>query len=145
MRFLRVVMAALVLAGTTGCSQVALVPKSDAMRAGELTNATVRTRTGETFFFERAAVTADSLSGFAQETRAVYLAGGELQEVTEERQVHLALADVEQLSVTKRDWKRAGLWALGIAAVAGAIAVVADQSSSDASSGGYAPPPKPPE
>lgn len=145
MRFLRAVMAALVLASTTGCSQVTLVPKSDAMRAGELTNATVRTRTGETFYFERATVSADSLSGFAQETRAVYLAGGELEEVTEDRQVHLALADVEQLSVTKRDWKRAGLWALGIAIVAGAIIVVADASSSDASGGGYAPPPKPPE
>jgi hypothetical protein len=138
-------MAAVVLASTTGCSQAMLVPKSDAMRAGELKDATVRTRTGEVYFFEHAAVTADSLSGFAQETRAVYLAGGELQEVTEDRQVHLALADVEQLSVTKRNWKRAGLWALAIAAVAGAIVLVADQSSSDAEGGGYAPPPKPPE
>jgi hypothetical protein len=146
LRVLRLLVAAVWLATATGCSQVMLVPKADAMRAGELKNATVRTRTGEVFFFERAGVSADSLSGFAQETRAVYLAGGELQEVTEERQVYLALADVEQLSVAKRDWKRAGLWALGLAAAAGAIAVVAEQNSnSDTSGGNYGTPPKPTE
>jgi hypothetical protein len=146
LRVFRLLLAAVWLATTTGCSQAQLVAKADAMRAGELKNATVLTRTGETYFFERAAVTADSLSGFAQETRAVYLAGGELQEVTEDRQVYLALADVEQLSVAKRDWKRAGLWALGIAAVAGAIVVIAGQSSNDdASGGGDGRPPKPPE
>lgn len=142
MRVLRLAVAAVWLFTATGCSQVMLVPKSDAMRAGELKNATVRTRSGEVYYFERAAVSADSLCGLAQETRAVYLAGGELQEVTEERQVYLALEDVEQLSVSKRNWKRAGLWALGLAAAAGAIAVAADQNSGDASGGGYGIPDK---
>lgn len=145
MRVLRVLIALAILFSAGGCSQVTMVPKSDAAQARELKNATVRTRTGEVYYFDRAAVSADSLSGFAEETRTVYLTGGEMQEITQDRQVFLALDDVEQITVSKRDWTRAGLWALGIGAAVGVVAVVAAQNSpSDASGGGYAPPPKPP-
>ncbi len=144
MKAFRIILAAGYLVAATGCSQISEVPKSDAMRAGELKNATVRTRTGEVYFFERARVDADSLSGFAQERSTVYLPGGDVTEVTQDRQVYLALADVEQLTVQKRSWGHTGLWALVIGGAAGAVALVASQSnnSKPATGGGDGRPPK---
>jgi hypothetical protein len=144
-RWIRFLVAAAVVISATGCSQVRLLPKADAMREGELEEATVRTRTGEVYFFEHVQVSADSLSGYAQERRTVYLPEGEIREVTEEREVLLALEDVEQITVVKRDWKRAGMWALIVGGVAGGLAITAGQSSGDdnASGGGDGRPIKP--
>jgi hypothetical protein len=124
------------MAAATGCTTIREIPTADAVHLGSLKGATVRTRTGEVYYFEQAHVAADSLSGFAQERRSVFLAGGDVQEVTEEHQVYLALADIEQLTVAKRDWKRAGLWALVIGGGAGAIGVAAAQNSGNSTQSG---------
>jgi hypothetical protein len=130
------VVAALYLLSATGCSQIVQVPKDDALRQKELKDATVRTRTGDVYFFETASVIGDSLSGTAQERRTVYLEDGDSREVVDERAVRVALTDVEDLSVRKKSWKRVGLWSLAAAGVAGAIAVAASQNSGTSSGGG---------
>jgi len=135
-RVIRRLVAALYLVSATGCSQMVQVPKEDALRQKELKDATVRTRAGEVYTFETATVVGDSLSGTAQERRTVYLEDGETREVVEERSVRVALADVEDLSVRKRSWKRVGLWSLAAAGVAGAIAAAASQNSGSSSGGG---------
>jgi hypothetical protein len=133
---LRVVLAAAYLAAAAGCTTIREIPTADAVHLGSLKGATVRTRTGEVYYFDRARVAADTLSGLAQERRSVFLAGGDVQEVTEEHQVYVALADIEQLTVAQRDWKRAGLWALVIGGGAGAIGVAAAQNSGNSATQG---------
>jgi hypothetical protein len=135
-RAFHLLLAGSVLYGAAGCSQIRQVPTQDAFRAREVKDATVRTRTGETYFFEHADVASDTLRGYALEKRTVYLEGGEVQEVTEARRVELALSDVEQLSLKRRNWKKAGLWAIATAGAAGIVAVVSSQNSGGTPTGG---------
>src|SRR5215831_21380271 len=100
------------------------VPQNQAASLGNLRDAHVRTKTGEVYEFDTAKASADSLSGYATEERTVFLAGGEIQTVEEQKEVHLAFADIEDLSVKKRNWKRAGLWTLAAAGIAGTLAIV---------------------
>lgn len=140
MKCFRMLLAGLYLLTATGCSQMIQVPRDQAMRAGTLRDAHVRTRTGETYYFDRATAGPDSLAGFAIVEKTVFLEGGEIQDVEEQREVHLAYADIEDLAIKKRNWKRAGLWTLAAAGVAGALAVVSNQTSgsndANASGGG---------
>jgi hypothetical protein len=129
-------LAGLYLLTATGCSQMVQVPRDQALRDGSLRDATVRTRTGEVYYFDRATASGDSLSGFATAERTVFLEGGEIQTVEEQKEVHLAFGDIEDLSVKKRNWKRAGLWTLAAAGVAGALAVVSNQTSGGGDTGG---------
>ncbi len=143
MSVFRILLAIAVLAASTGCSQVRTVPMADLSQKGEVRDATVRTKSGEVYYFERARVAADTLSGFAQERRTVYLPGGDVQEVAEEHQVYVPVADVEQLSVKTHSWGRAGLWALTLGGVVGALAFVmgqSSQSSGQSGGGNYGPP-----
>ena len=136
MKVFRMLFAGLYLLTATGCSQMVQVPRDQALRDGDLRDATVRTRTGEVYYFDRATASGDSLSGFATAERTVFLEGGEIQTVEEQKEVHLAFSDIEDLSVKKRNWKRAGLWGLAAAGVAGALAVVSNQNSSGGDGGG---------
>jgi hypothetical protein len=123
---------------------VTQVPREEWTQSGKLDDATIRTRGGEVYYFEHAAFAGDTLRGFAQETRTVFLEGGEVQEVVEAHEVKLAVAEIEQMTVRRRDWKKGGLWALAAAGVAGAIAIVAgsdDDPAGGGGSGGGKPPP----
>ncbi|HEV8480877.1 MAG TPA: hypothetical protein VGR66_08780 [Candidatus Eisenbacteria bacterium] len=139
MKVLRMLLAGSFLIATTGCSQMVQVPQNQAASLGTLKDAHVRTKTGEVYQFDLASVRGDSLSGYANEERTVFLEGGEIQTVEEQKAVHLAFADIEELTVKKRNWKRAGLWTLAAGAVAGGLAIASGQNSppsADANSSG---------
>jgi hypothetical protein len=132
-------LAGIYLITATGCSQMVHVPQTEAISSGTLKDAHVRTKTGETYEFDTATARSDSLSGYATEERTMFLQGGEIQTVEEQKVVHLAFADIEDLSVKKRNWKRAGLWTLAAAGIAGALAIASGQNSpppTDSNSGG---------
>lgn len=129
MKAFRMLLAGIYLVTATGCSQMVHVPQTEAISQHTLKDAHVRTKTGEVYQFDTATAANDSLSGFANEERTVFLTGGEIQTVEEQKEVHLAFADIEDLSVKKRNWKRAGLWTLAAAGVAGALAVASGQNN----------------
>jgi len=139
-KVLRVLLAGSLVIATTGCSQMVQVPQNQAASLGTLKDAHVRTKTGEVYEFDVAAVRGDSLSGYANEERTVFLEGGEIQTVEEQKEVHLAFADIEEVKIKKRNWKRAGLWTLAAGAVAGGLAIASGSSTPPApdanSSGG---------
>ena len=130
MKAFRMLLAGIYLISATGCSQMVQLPQSEAASQKNLKDARVRTKTGEVYQFDNATASGDSLSGFANEERTVFLQGGEIQTVEEQKEVHLAFADIEDLSVKKRNWKRAGLWTLAAGALAGALAVASGQNNS---------------
>ena len=139
MKVFRVLAVGIYLITATGCSQMVQVPQNQATSLGTLHDAHVRTKTGEVYQFDSATAAGDSLSGYATEERTMFLAGGEVQTVEEQKEVHLAFADIEDLSVKKRNWKRAGLWALAAGAIAGGLAIASGSSpapAGDSSSGG---------
>ena len=144
MRILSAVVAAAVLSATSGCSQITQLQPSQLTTESELKNLTVRTRTGEVYFFETARVAGETLAGHAQETRAVYTSGAEVQYVTEYRDVSLRIAQVEQATVRERNWGKTILFAGVVAGVITAIVVVAASSSSSGDDGGDGGGGKPP-
>lgn len=136
MKAFRMLLAGIYLISATGCSQMVQVPQTEAISAKTLKDAHVRTKTGEVYEFDTATAANDSLSGYANEERTMFLEGGEIQTVEEQKHVRLAFSDIEDLKVKKRNWKRAGLWTLAAAGIAGALAVASGQNSPPAGNTG---------
>jgi hypothetical protein len=144
LRFIALLVAVAHLVMVSGCSQVVQIDRDEAVQQSDLKNVTIRTKSGDMLFFENAAVYSDSLRGFAQETKRVYLEGGEVSERVVEREARVALTDIEQLSLRKRNWGKTALLVLGAAAVVGAIVLITSQSDDpvdpgDGSGGGKPP------
>ena len=144
MRILAVLVAVAHLVMVSGCSQVVQLDRGEIADKEELKNVTIRTKSGDIYFFEHADVFSDSLRGHAQETKRVYLEGGEVSERVIELDTRVALTDIEQLSVQKRSWGKTLLLVAGAAAVVGAIVLITSQSEDpvdpgDGSGGGKPP------
>jgi hypothetical protein len=144
LRFIAVLVAFAHLVMVSGCSQVVQLERDEVAQKGDLKNVTIRTKSGNIFYFENAAVFSDTLRGQAQETQRVYLEGGEISETTVDRNVRLALTDIEQLTVRERNWGKTGLLVLGALAVVGAIVLITSQVKDDDSTGGNGSGGKPP-
>ena len=146
MRFLSAVVAAAFLAASSGCSQVVQLAPTDLAAAQELKNLTVRTRTGEVYFFEKARVADANVSGYAQETKAVYMTGAQVEYLTDYRDVSLRLEQVEQATLRERNLGKTLLLGGVLAAGLTAIVLVAASSSaspSEGDGGGGGKPPLP--
>jgi hypothetical protein len=144
MRFLSAGVALLTLFATTGCSQIVQLEPTDLAAAQEIKNLTIRTRTGEVYFFESARVAEETLSGFAQETKAVYVSGAQVEYVTDYRDVQLRVAQVEQATVRQRNWGKTALLVGVVAAGVAAVVLLATSSGSDESDSGDGGGGKPP-
>jgi hypothetical protein len=147
LRVISILVAVAHLVMVSGCSQVVQVDRGEVAQSDELKNVTVRTAGGDIYFFEEAVVYSDSLRGLAQETKRVYLEGGEVSERVIELPARIAIEDIEQLSVRQRSWGKTLLLIAGAAAVVGAIVLITSQSDEptdpgDGSGGGK--PPLPP-
>ena len=121
--------------------------RGDVASQDELKNVTIRTRTGELFYFDSAVVFGDSLRGKAQETQTVYLEGGGVSELSVDRTVKVSVDDIEQMTIRKTNWGKTALLFLG---VVGGVALITLAASSggddpvdpgDGSGGGKPPPP----
>ena len=146
MRVISLLVGTSLLFSTTGCSQIIQLSTEDVVSQDEIKNITLRTRTGEVYYFEKATVRADSLIGQAQETRTVYLEGGETSEISINRNVVLALDHIEQMQTRKRNYGQTALIVLGALAIAAGIVLLASSSGQSddgegGGSGGGKPPP----
>lgn len=146
MRFLSWGVAAITLFAATGCSQVVQLETTDFTGAGELKNLTVRTRTGEVYFFETAQMAGETVAGYAQETKAVYVSGAEVEYVTDYRDVSLRVEQIEQATVRQRNWGKtvllAGTLLVGVAVVVVAATSSGGQDPEPGDGGGPKPPPQ---
>lgn len=143
MRILSAVVAATAFFTLSGCSQVVQLEPSQISTESELKNLTVRTRTGEVYFFEEARVAGETVVGHAQETKAVYTTGAQVEYITEYRDVTLRIEQVEQATLRERNWGKTLLFAGVLAGAITAIVLVASSSSADETNGGDGGP-KPP-
>ena len=119
------------LAVTAGCSSLAQVPRSEfaaePLRKGVL----VRTADGEQFSFDRAVITADTLTGVGYQQRTVVLADGQpsVEEIATE--VRLPLERIVSLQQKRRDWGRTAKWGLGAAGAAAFVIAVGTNSADE--------------
>ncbi len=145
MRALSAFVAAATLFATSGCSQIVQLETADLRGATEWKNLTVRTRTGEVYFFEKARFADDTLAGYAQETKAVYVTGAQVEYITDYRDIALRVDQVEQATLRERNWGKTALFAGVLAGAITAIVIVAASSASgdDSSSSGGNPKPPP--
>ena len=123
------VVSSLVLA--TGCSSLAQVPRSDFAAVPERKGVLVRTLDGEQFSFDRAAISADTLTGTGYQQRTIVLADGQpsVEEVATE--VRIPLERIASLQQKRRDWGRTAKWGLGAAGAAAFVIAVGTNSGEE--------------
>jgi hypothetical protein len=122
---------------TAGCSSLAQVPRGEFAAVPVRKGVLVRTTDGEQFSFDRATISADTLTGVGYQQRTVVLADGQpsVEEIATE--VRLPLERILSLQQKRRDWGRTAKWGLGAAgAAAFVIAVGTNAAEDEAAPGG---------
>lgn len=124
------------LAVATGCSSLAQVPRGEFAAAPLRKGVLVRTTDGDQYAFDRALISADTLTGVGYQQRTIVQADGQpsVEEVATE--VRIPLERIASLQQKRRDWGRTARWGLG-AAGAAAFVIAVGTNSADA------PPAKP--
>lgn len=117
-----VVVSALALA--SGCSSLAQVPRGEFASVPVRKSVLVRTNDGEQYAFDRAVITADSLTGTGYQQRTIVLPDGQpsVEEVVTE--VRLPLERIASLQQKRRDWGRTAKWGAGAAGAAAFVIAV---------------------
>jgi hypothetical protein len=123
------------LAVASGCSSLAQVPRGEFASVAERRSVLVRTSDGEQFSFDRALISADSLTGIGYQQHTVILPDG--QPAIEERstQVRLPLERITSLQQKRRDWGRTARWSLGAAGAAAFVVAVGTNTINDDGAG----------
>jgi len=128
----------------SGCSSLVQVPRSEFAAVGDRKNIRIRTQSGEEYAFDRATVSADSLSGVGYQQRLVTRADGESEIDEMATHVTLPLADVLTMEERRRKWKSATRWGVGVAAATAFVVAVGTHVGNHdnaAPGGGKGPPP----
>jgi hypothetical protein len=117
-----VVVSSFVLA--TGCSSLAQVPRGEFAAVPVRKNVLVRTIEGEQYAFDRAVISADTLTGIGYRQHTIVLDDGQpsIEEIATE--VHLSLDRVASLQEKRRDWGRTTRWGVGAAGAAAFVIAV---------------------
>lgn len=133
------------LAAATGCSSMAQVPRSEFAAEPERKSVLVRTADGEEFAFDRALISADTLTGVGYQQRTVVDKDGEptIEEIA--TQVQIPLERITSLSQKKRDWGRTAKWGLGAGAAAAFVIAVGSATGDGDDGAGPGPGKGPPE
>ena len=123
------------LAVASGCSSLAQVPRGEFASIPVRKSVLVRTSDGEQFAFDRAVISADSLTGTGYQQRTTVMADGEpsVEEVVTE--VRLPLERIASLQQKRRDWGRTARWGLGAAGAAAFVVAVGTNAIKDDGAG----------
>jgi hypothetical protein len=123
------------LAFASGCSSLAQVPRGEFASVPVRKSVLVRTSDGEQFAFDRAVISADTLTGVGYQQRTVVLADGQpsVEEVSTE--VRLPLERIASLQQKRRDWGRTAKWSLGAAGAAAFVIAVGTNAVEDDGAG----------
>jgi len=115
----------------TGCSSMAQVPRGEFAAEPVRKGVLVRTADGEQFSFDRAVISADTLTGIGFQQRTVVLADGQpsVEEIATE--VRLPLEKIVSLQQRRRDWGRTAKWGLGAAGAAAFVIAVGTNSADE--------------
>ena len=127
------IVSCLVLA--TGCSTLAQVPRGEFASVPVRKSVLVRTLEGEQYAFDRAVISADTLTGIGYRQHTIILADGQpsIEEVATE--VRLPLDHVASLQEKRRDWGRTTRWGLGAAGAAAFVIAVGTRTINDDGAG----------
>jgi hypothetical protein len=131
------------LAVATGCSSLAQVPRGEFASIPVRKGVLVRTVDGEQYSFDRAVISADTLTGVGYQQRTVVEKDGQpsVEEIATE--VRLPLERIASLQQRRRDWGRTAKWGVGAAGAAAFVIAVGTSSGDDDGArpgGGKGPP-----
>ena len=123
------------LAFASGCSSLAQVPRSEFASVPERRSVLVRTSDGEQYAFDRALISADSLTGIGFQQRTVVLADGQPSIEETSTEVRMPLERIASLQQKRRDWGRTAKWGLGAAGAAAFVVAVGTKTVNDDGAG----------
>ena len=137
------VVSSLVVA--TGCSSMAQVPRSEFAAESERKAVLIRTLDGQEYAFDKAVISADTLTGVGYQQRTVIDKDGEptIEEIA--TQVQIPLERISSLQQKKRDWGRTAKWGLGAGAAAAFVIAVGSSTGDGDDGAGPGPGKGPPE
>lgn len=119
------------LAVATGCSSLAQVPRGEFAAAPERRSVLVRTSDGEQYSFDRAVISADTLTGVGYQQRTVIQADGQPSVEEIATRVSIPLERIASLQQKRRDWGRTAKWGLGAAGAAAFVIAVGTNSGDE--------------
>ena len=123
------------LAVATGCSSLSQVPRGEFAAVPERKDILVRTEDGEQFAFDRAVISADTLSGVGYQQRTIVLADGQPSVEEIATTVKIPLERISSLQQKNRDWGRTAKWGLGVAGAAAFVIAVGTNTGEEDPSG----------
>lgn len=132
------------LAVATGCSSLAQVPRGEFAAAPLRKGVLVRTSDGDQYSFDRALISADTLTGVGYQQRTIVQADGQPSVEEFATEVRIPLERIASLQQKRRDWGRTAKWGLGAAGAAAFVIAVGTHAAEEAAArpgGGKGPPP----
>ena len=145
MKRLPAILVVAILAVATGCSSLAQVPRAEFAAEPVRKDVLVRTMEGEQYSFDRAVVSADTLTGTGYQQRTVIQSDGQPSVEEIATQVQIPIERIASLQQKRRDWGRTAKWGLGAAGAAAFVIAVGTSSGEDPPAGpggGKGPPPE---